>query len=143
MFSPKVIAILASGEGSNAEALWQKAKLCMVSHCAYPLVDNVPAPYSRRILLDMLRHHVGFGGLCLSDDMTMGAVWHTGTLEAQAIRALAAGVDLLLVCQGLDLWENAVSALAAEAKKNTAFHQRLREAASRVQLFRAKDLSSP
>ena len=70
----------------------------MTAHVAYPALDpsGAPATYSRPILEDVLRQRLGFDGLVVTDALIMeGAL--QGTSEASgAVRALAAGCDLLL-----------------------------------------------
>ena len=46
----------------------------------------------------MIRGHIGFGGLLLSDDLNMQALG--GTLGERAQRSLAAGCDIALHCNG-------------------------------------------
>ncbi len=47
---------------------------------------------------DVIRSHIGFDGLLLSDDLSMQALG--GTLGDRAARALAAGCDVALHCNG-------------------------------------------
>jgi beta-N-acetylhexosaminidase len=47
---------------------------------------------------DVVRGHIGFDGLLLSDDLSMQALG--GTLGERAARALAAGCDIALHCNG-------------------------------------------
>jgi len=46
----------------------------------------------------VVRGHIGFDGLLLSDDLSMQALG--GTLGERAARALAAGCDIALHCNG-------------------------------------------
>jgi beta-N-acetylhexosaminidase len=47
---------------------------------------------------DVIRGHIGFDGLLLSDDLSMQALG--GGLGERAARALAAGCDIALHCNG-------------------------------------------
>jgi beta-N-acetylhexosaminidase len=47
---------------------------------------------------DVIRGHIGFDGLLLSDDLSMQALG--GSLGERAERALAAGCDIALHCNG-------------------------------------------
>ena len=70
----------------------------MVAHVLYPAVDSVPASFSHRWIEGLLRTELQFGGLVFADDLTMGGAAAVGDLEQRARRALAAGCDVLPVC---------------------------------------------
>jgi beta-N-acetylhexosaminidase len=73
----------------------------MTSHILLPQLDpNAPATLSPRILQGLLREQLGYQGVIVSDALDMaGASAITGIPEA-AVRAIAAGCDLL--CIGTD-----------------------------------------
>ena len=74
----------------------------MLSHASLEAVDpGVPASQSRTVVDGLLRRDWGFGGLAVTDDLTMGAVVHAGLCGAIE-RSLDAGVDLLLVSWDTD-----------------------------------------
>jgi beta-N-acetylhexosaminidase len=69
----------------------------MTSHILLPQLDHVPATFSARILGELLRDELGFTGVVISDALDMkGASGATGIPDA-AVRALAAGCDLLCI----------------------------------------------
>ena len=77
----------------------RKSPLAMSAHILYPALDPVHnASFSRKIIRDIIRSKIGFANLLLSDDLSMQALH--GNLEQRAFRALRAGCDLVLHCNG-------------------------------------------
>ena len=70
----------------------------MTAHVLYPELDEQnPATLSPRIV-GQLRDDLGFDGLVLSDDLEMGAITRHFAVEDAAVRAIAAGCDMVLLC---------------------------------------------
>ena len=71
----------------------------MTGHLLFEAIDPAAAiTVSARGVRDVIRGHIGFDGLLLSDDLSMQALG--GTLGERAARALAAGCDIALHCNG-------------------------------------------
>ena len=71
----------------------------MTAHVLFEAIDPAAAlTVSARGVKDVVRRHIGFDGLLLSDDLSMQALG--GTLGERAARALAAGCDIALHCNG-------------------------------------------
>ncbi|MEJ2625537.1 MAG: glycoside hydrolase family 3 N-terminal domain-containing protein [Pseudolabrys sp.] len=87
-------------------------------HVVFSALDpGVPATTSVTMVQQVIRGFIGFEGLLMSDDISMGAL--SGTLAERARAALVAGCDLVLHCNG-DLAEmvqvaGAVPELSGEA----------------------------
>jgi beta-N-acetylhexosaminidase len=84
----------------------------MVAHVRYPALDpEWPASLSAEVIGGLLRRRLGFRGLVLSDDLEMGAVRSTWGVGGAAVRFLAAGGDLALVCREAGTRDEAVAAV--------------------------------
>lgn len=70
----------------------------MTSHEVYPAVEECPGTLSRRLITGQLREKYGFGGLVVSDCMEMQALADQLPTPEGCVRAVLAGVDLLLIC---------------------------------------------
>lgn len=71
----------------------------MVAHVVYTDIDpQYPASVSPTVISDIVRGHIGFDGLLISDDLSMQAL--SGTLGQRTAAVLAAGCDVALHCNG-------------------------------------------
>src|SRR5208282_3855155 len=70
------------------------------AHIVFAAIDEgAPATFSRRVIDTIIRGEIGFGGVLISDDISMGAL--DGRLGERTRRALDAGCDLVLHCNGV------------------------------------------
>src|SRR5437763_1913677 len=76
-----------------------KLPLGMTAHVVFTAIDPVaPATTSVTMVRKVIRGHIGFDGLLMSDDISMKAL--SGTLAERARASLAAGCDVVLHCNG-------------------------------------------
>ena len=89
----------------------------MLGHVVVPELDTVyPASFSRKIVQQLIRGEWGFQGLLVTDDLTMGAAYNRGLCEA-TVRALDAGVDLVLIAFDHDKYFDAMHCAQQAAQR--------------------------
>jgi beta-N-acetylhexosaminidase len=75
------------------------APMAMTAHVVYTAIDrHAPATLSKTVIADTVRRDIGFGGLLMTDDLSMRAL--SGSFRERAKQALAAGCDVVLHCNG-------------------------------------------
>ncbi|WP_196138020.1 beta-N-acetylhexosaminidase [Aliikangiella sp. G2MR2-5] len=86
----------------------------MPAHIIFPKVDEKPAGFSK-IWLDMLRQELNFDGVIFSDDLSMKGAETAGDFKQRADAALAAGCDMVLVCNNLSAADEVLLHLANQS----------------------------
>jgi beta-N-acetylhexosaminidase len=98
---PVVSADRATLESTDFAAFRPLAKLPlgMTAHVVFTAIDPVaPATTSVTMVREVIRGHIGFDGVLMSDDISMKAL--SGTLAERTRASLAAGCDVVLHCNG-------------------------------------------
>ncbi len=100
---PKVDATTAELEAQDFtpfRLLAKRSPLGMTAHVVFLDVDDsAPATFSSTVIASIIRERIGFDGALMTDDISMGAL--SGEPQARAERAIAAGCDLVLHCNGV------------------------------------------
>jgi beta-N-acetylhexosaminidase len=102
--------------------------LAMTAHIVFPAIDATAPATCSAAMIALIRDEIGFGGLLMTDDISMGAL--SGSLADRAEQSLAAGCDLILHCNGdlAEMQEVAAASgsmsAAAEARGQVALARR-------------------
>lgn len=109
----------------------------MLGHVILAELDaDYPVSFSRRIVQQVIRGEWGYRGLLVTDDLTMGAAYNRGLCDA-TVRALDAGVDLLLIAFDHDKYFDAMHCALQAAQRGALDLPMLeRRGAQRLQSFR-------
>jgi beta-N-acetylhexosaminidase len=109
--------------------------MIMVSHGHYPTLGDIrpiPASLSSRVINGLLRETVGFEGVVMTDDLTMGAVTSVGLSPRTFLRAIQAGNDMVLFSQATPMLEEAFELLVETARSDNAFQRRVDQSVERI-----------
>ncbi len=118
-----------------AAAIYSGARLVMTSHVALPAIDGqagLPATLSPAILKSLLRDEIGFQGVIITDAMNMQAIHQGEALGEDALQAVLAGVDLLLVTSDPADWGRVHTRLLEAAQTGRLPQKNLADSFDRV-----------
>ena len=72
--------------------------MAMTAHVVFTAIDALPVTTSKTMISNVIRGFIGFDGLLMSDDVSMGAL--DGSIGERTAATLAAGCDVVLHCNG-------------------------------------------
>ncbi|MBW7458017.1 beta-N-acetylhexosaminidase [Paenibacillus sepulcri] len=121
------------------EAVDEGVDAVMIAHILFPKLDpKYPASLSKTVITDELRGTLGFKGVVITDDLTMGAIAeHFGMGEA-AVRTVMAGSDILLVAHEYDNVASVIQALKKSVGKGDITEERINESVTRILALKNK-----
>lgn len=116
-----------------------KVPAVMTAHIINRTLEEqmLPATLSPKIITGILRQHLGFNGVVFSDDMHMGAISKNYGFEESVVRAIQAGVDVLMFSNNIFADElTDANSLHAIIKRNVQIgaipESRIRESFDRI-----------
>lgn len=105
------------------------ADAVMIGHLIVSDVSDEPALFSRELVTSLLREKMGFDGVVMTDGLQMQAMTDHYTSGEIAVKAVQAGVDILLCPADL---EQAVTALEQAVAVGTISEARIDESVLRI-----------
>ena len=120
------------------------AESVMIAHIAFPKLmeqSTLPATLSPSIAKELLREHLNFKGVILSDCMEMRAISDRFGTEQAVVMALKAGIDLVLVSHEYKRQRASIQAIQAAVQSHELTTNEVRRAAERVLKLKAYNLS--
>ena len=113
------------------------APFVMVTHLSYPNIvgDDTPADLSSVIVTDLLREKLGFRNVIITDSHAMASITDRYSAGEAAVKALAAGCDMILMPDDLQAAFDAVKAAVADG---TLTQARIDESVLRILTVKAE-----
>lgn len=113
------------------------APIVMVGHIAAPNLtgDDTPCSLSKVAITDILRGELGFDGVVVTDALGMQSVSKYYTSEQAAVKAIEAGVDILLMPED---FESAYQGVLKAVQSGTITEERIEESLQRILLLKEK-----
>lgn len=131
------LAPFRSGIEAGAESV-------MVAQIAFPNLmeqSTLPATLSPTIVQELLREHLNFKGVVLSDCMEMKAISDRFGTEQAVVMALKAGIDLVLVSHEYTRQIASIETIQAAVQSHELTINEIRRASERVLKLKACNLS--
>lgn len=130
------------------EAIDQDVDAIMIAHLLMKQIDDKkPASISASVINGLLRDQLGYGGVVITDDMTMGALLKNNSIGDAAVQSILAGTDIVLVSHQTDLRLEVLDSLKAAVDNNAITEQRLDESLYRLlrlkQKYNLQDTPTP
>lgn len=118
-----------------------EAHAVMIAHAAFPNLDLqerdqngklLPSSLSFNFTTKLLREHLGFDGLAITDDLEMGAILKNYGIGEACKMAVKAGQDLLLICNDAKAVREGFSAVLSAVKSGVIEETRVNNSLQRI-----------
>jgi beta-N-acetylhexosaminidase len=114
------------------QAIKNNVDMIMIAHIELSKVDVLPSSLSNKVVTGILRQQLGYKGVVITDDITMGAITQKYTITGAAVLAVNAGCDIVLVAQGAQNSVLVLNALKAAYQNGQISEQRINESVYRI-----------
>lgn len=113
------------------DAVAKDVKLIMVSHVCFPKAfgDNTPASLSTKVVTGWAREKLQYQGILITDAMSMGAISDNYQPSEAAVKAIQAGIDIVLDPKDFDA---AYQGVLAAVKSGEISREQVNQAVTRI-----------
>lgn len=114
------------------------ADMIMVSSASAPALtgNNEPCVFSGKVVTDILRDELGFGGVIISDSLSVKAISDYYGADEAAVMALKAGCDMLYLPED---FEKAYNGILQAVREGTISEERINDALLRIYRIKYAD----
>jgi len=126
-------------------AVSERVATMMTAHVVVPALDaERPASMSTAVVSDLLKGTLRFDGVVFCDDLGMKAISATRSLPEASVEAIAAGNDVVLLCNSTaDEQVAAIEALIRAAESGQLSQTRLDDALARQRRVKERFFGAP
>ncbi|MBO9665420.1 MAG: beta-N-acetylhexosaminidase [Bdellovibrio sp.] len=115
------------------KAFKSRVDMVMTSHIMFPKIDpDWPVTLSETFIQKIIREELRYKGMVITDDLGMKAMADHYGVEEIPVRALKAGVDLLLYCNEFDVPPIAIEAILGATAQGTLDKAQLEQSHRRI-----------
>lgn len=113
------------------DAVAKDVKLIMVSHVCFPKAfgDNTPASLSKKVVTGWAREKLRYKGILITDAMSMGAISDNYQPSEATVKAIQAGIDIVLDPKDFDA---AYQGVLAAVKSGKISQEQVNQAVTRI-----------
>ena len=113
------------------KAIEANAPVIMVGHLAVPSItgDNTPASISKSLITDFLKGEMGYKGLVVTDALNMNALTNYYSQDEIYVKAVEAGVDILLMPSSS---RNALNSVKKAVEDGRITEERINESVKKI-----------
>lgn len=123
------------------KALRSKIPMVMIAHILFSKIDDKnPATFSKTIVTDLLKSEMRFEGIVVSDDLDMGALSKYHSTQDIPVKALQAGIDLLLYCNKPDSPKIAMKAILGALEKCELTELQIQKSYEKILEFKIENI---
>lgn len=121
-----------------------RVDMLMMAHILFPKIDpENPVTFSEKFIQQMVREEFRYKGIVISDDLDMGAMTTKWSVEEIPVKALQAGIEILLYCNEPNSPKIAIDSILAAITKGQLDKKYLEALHQKVLTLKKEKLSDP